>query len=106
MSYVTVAEVKTALVAGAIADERIQMAIDDAEDEALQFLNITGTSLAEVLGDALSDSEIDHGTFRSIRRAVILLVQIYIDPTKPDDMETIRKAAERLLFPYRENLGV
>lgn len=106
MSYVTVAEVKVALAAAAIPDDRIQMAIDDAEDEALQFLNITGTSLAEVLSDALSDSETDQGTFRSIRRAVILLVEGYIDPIKPEARDANRKAAERLLWPYREGLGV
>lgn len=102
MSFVSVAEVKTALAAAAIPDDRIQMAIDDAEDEALQFLNITGTSLEDVL----VSSESDGGSYKSIRRAVILLVEGYIDPIKPEARDANRKAAERLLWPYREGLGV
>jgi hypothetical protein len=102
VSFVSVEEVRIALVAAAISEDRIQMAIDDAEDEALQFLNITGTSLADVL----VGSESDGGNWKSIRRAVILLASIYIDPVKAGDIKTIRDAAERLLWPYRENLGV
>lgn len=107
MSFVTVSEVKAALVLS-LDEDRIQQAIDDAEDEALQFLNITGTSLEDVINDALSrsDSGRPQGNFRSVRRAVILLAEAYVDTLKPADRAANRKAAETLLWPYRENLGV
>lgn len=109
MSYVTLEEVKAALVID-VDDARIQMAIDDAEDEALRFLDMDGVTLAEALQEDISGSEVESdadnsGNQRSVRRAVILLVQTYIDPMTPMQNEYNRKAAQALLFPYRERLG-
>lgn len=107
MSFVTVDQVKAALVLD-LDNERIQLAIDDAEDEALQFLNRSGTSLEVVVAAASELSETGDGprNFRSVRRAVILLTENYLDDGVPAAKEWNRTQAERLLYPYREKLGV
>lgn len=109
MSYVSVEDVKVALVIS-LDDERIQMAIDDAEDEALMYLNFTGANLAEAIDAELQNTATypggDDGNFGSVRRAVILLCQCYVDDVTPADADMKRKAAERLMFPYRKGLGV
>lgn len=106
-SFVSVAEVKTALIID-VAEDRIQLAIDDAEDEALQYLNLDGGNLAEEIQQAqdLSDSGDGPRSYLAVRRAVILLVELYLDDKPPAAKIEQREAARRLLHPYRKAMGV
>lgn len=111
MSYVQLDEVRRALVIQ-LDDERIQEAIDDAEDEALNFLQFHGTDLATAITEqkATSDSFAptggDDGNFRAVRRGVILLVQTMVDPMTPADAATQRETAFNVMRPYRKHIGV
>lgn len=117
MSFVTVEEVKLALkVYLPDDDEQLQMLIDDAEDEALRFLNRTqpptlpvdyppeyDSSSSEFPEDIPSSSD---PYAKSFRRAVVMLVQASYDTANLDERAKLRKAAEVVLFPYRTNMGV
>lgn len=80
-------------------DALIQVLLDAAEDEALRFL---GTSefpyvMSEYASEAIAPS---------IYAAVFLLVRAKYDETDPAQIGNFRQAAETLLMPYRENLGL
>mgnify|MGYP000051886361 CR=1 FL=1 len=73
-------------------DDKLQLLLDAAEDEAAQFLNV----------DALDEwTELPYG----IVLGVLLLLQAnYQAP--PDDIPKLRSAAETKLMPYRIEMGV
>ena len=73
-------------------DDKLQLLLDAAEDEAAQFMNV----------DSLSDwTELPY----SIVLGVLMLLQANYQAT-PDDMPKLRSAAETKLMPYRVEMGV
>ena len=73
-------------------DDKLQLLLDGAEDEAAQFMNV----------DSLSDwTELPY----SIVLGVLMLLQANYQAT-PDDMPKLRSAAETKLMPYRVEMGV
>ena len=73
-------------------DDKLQLLLDGAEDEAARFLNVE--SLDEW-------TELPYG----IVLGVLLLLQAnYQAP--PDDIPKLRSAAETKLMPYRVEMGV
>ena len=117
MSAVTVTQVKRYLrVIRADDDTLLQELIDQAEDEALRFLNRTqaptlpldyppeyDSSSSELPEDVPSSED---PVAPSFVRAVSLLVQAAYESPSPDDAAKLRSAAEVVLFPYRTELGV
>ena len=104
MSTVSLADVKDFLnVTHALDDDKIQALIDSAEDEALKFMN--RTTFGELCE---TDSNFDSTTNEipmSVVTAVKLLVEAMYD-AKIDGAELYRKTAERLMMPYRCNMGM
>ena len=99
MSTATLTMVKADLrVTGTDDDVLIQLLIDAAEDECLQFL---GTS--ELPTDTASSNAPLKG---SVYAAVFLLVRAKYDMSSADEVNIIRQSAEMLLMPYRANLGL
>lgn len=111
MSIVTVAEVKAwCRVFHSADDALLQDLIDQAEDEALRFLNRTQAPTLPVDDPSESSSEqipsSDDPAAKSYNKAVCLLVQAAYEMPKPEDQAKMRMNAETVLFPYRRNLGV
>jgi hypothetical protein len=109
-SFVTLADVKVALVTNDIDDARVELAIDDAEDEVLMFLQLDGADLLTALEEQATTSDSfqpggDDGNFRAIRRAVILLVQTMVDPMPVEEIERLRRVAYEVMRPYRKRIG-
>lgn len=81
-------------------DDNLQLLLDGAEDEALQFLDI-GDDLSVLLG---SDGKLP----ASVTVAIFILLQASYQ-AGPGQMrheaEQLREIAEKKLFPYRKNLG-
>lgn len=99
MSTATLAMVKADLrETGTDNDTYIQLLIDAAEDECLQFLNIS--ELPTIIGSS------EPPLVGSVYAAVFLLVRAKYDSATPDEIQGIRKCAEMLLMPYRGNLGM
>lgn len=73
-------------------DDKLQMLLDAAEDEAAKFLNVDGLT---------EWSELPY----SIIIGVLLLLQSNYQAS-PDDMPKLRAAAEGKLIPYRVLMGV
>lgn len=80
-------------------DTLIQVLLDAAEDEALQFL---GTSELPYVMTQYSSETIAP----SVYAAVFLLVRAKYDETNPEQIGHFRRAAETLLMPYRESIGL
>lgn len=77
-------------------DESLQLLLDAAEDEALQFLDI---------GDDLGELQDDENKLpASVTLGILILLQASYQAS-PVDAEQLRKIAETKLFPYRKNLG-
>lgn len=77
-------------------DEGLQLLLDAAEDEALQFLDI---------GDDLGELQDDENKLpASVTLGILILLQASYQAS-PVDAEQLRKIAETKLFPYRKNLG-
>ena len=73
-------------------DDKLQMLLDAAEDEAAKFLNV----------DSLTEwSELPF----SVLIGTLLLLQANYQAS-PDDMPKLRSAAETKLMPYRVEMGV
>ena len=99
MSTATLTMIKADLrLTGSADDTYLQVLIDAAEDECMQFLGVselpteTGSSEPPLKG--------------SIYAAVFLLVRSKFDSATPDEIKGIRQCAEMLLMPYRDNLGM
>ena len=91
-------------------DDKIQILLDGAMDEALQFMD--RESFGEICPcDSESESESESpseygGTMPdSVRVAVLMLLQANYQ-SSPDDALQLRKVAEIKLMPYRCRLGV
>lgn len=77
-------------------DQSLQLLLDAAEDEALQFLDI---------GDDLGELQDDENKLpASVTLGILILLQASYQAS-PVDAEQLRKIAETKLFPYRKNLG-
>jgi len=104
MSYLSVSEVKDYLdVIHSSDDTKLQYLLDGAEKSALEFMN--RTSFAEICEE---DSNYDSDAALMpdpVRIAIYLMVQAFYHAT-PDDMPKLEKAAERLLMPFRCNMGI
>lgn len=111
MSTVTLEEVKRwCRVIHSADDDLLQDMIDQAEDEALRFLNRTQPPTLPLDYPSESSSEdvpsSEDPVVPSWNKAVCLLVQATYETLKPDDQAKLRSNAETVLFPYRVGLGV
>jgi hypothetical protein len=111
MSTVTVAEAKRWLrVIHSGDDTLIQELIDQAEDEALRFLNRTQAPTLPVDYPSDSSSEdvpsSEDPEARSYAKGVLILVQAAYEQPDPDKAARMRQNAEVVLMPYRRGLGV
>ncbi len=99
MSAVTLEQVKEDLRLTHDSDDALlQILIDAAEDEAMQFLGVS--ELPTVIGSS------EPPVKGSIYAAIFLSVKAKYEATSPDEIEKLRVCFETLLMPYRENLGV
>lgn len=97
MSLITLAQVKADLrVTHNEDDTLLQVLLDASEDEALRFLNASELPLNPDATDA---------PMPSIYAAVFLLVRAKYEAAEPGTIEGLRKCAETLLMPYREQMG-
>jgi hypothetical protein len=103
MNFITLAEAKDYLdVIHDADDSKLQMLLDAAHDEALQFMN------REDFGDVCecsSSSSSEPVMPASVRLGVLILLQASYQAS-PDDAEQLRHVAEVKLMPYRCGLGV
>ncbi len=83
-------------------DAKLQMLLDGAEREALDFMNRSEFGAEECSSEPPSDPEVMPG---SVRLGVLLLLQAVYQAT-PDDAAKLRAAAEVKLMPYRCYMGV
>jgi Phage gp6-like head-tail connector protein len=112
MSTVTLEQIKEYLpVIHNSDDAKLQLLIDGAEDEALQFLDRdtlprrNETAVDECDSnqpEPVSDSD---DLAPVVRMGIYLIVQGMYDGSNADEMTKIRKAAETKWFPYRNRLG-
>lgn len=99
MSIATLTMVKQDLrVTGTDDDTYIQLLIDAAEDECLQFLGVSELPTEETSSEPPLKG--------SVYAAVFLLVRAKYDLASADEIQSIRKCAEMLLMPYRDSLGM
>lgn len=113
MSYVKVDQVKAYLRVIHNADDALlQVLIDGAEDEALQFMDRAelprrgDTAVDECDSnqpEAISDSD---DLAPAVRMGIYLIIQAMYDGIGASDFEVIRKAAETKWMPYRNGLGI
>jgi len=84
-------------------DAKLQILLDAGEDEALRFMNRT------TFGGICEQSSVfdsDSATIPdSVVTAVYFLVSAMYD-AQPDHFELFRKAAERMMMPYRCDMGI
>lgn len=88
-------------------DDKLQLLLDAAEEEALQFMDrdsyafwsdsCCSSSSEEISSDAALPADVQLGI-------LILLEASY--QSSPDDAEQLRKVAETKLMPHRCRLGV
>lgn len=83
-------------------DAKLQMLLDGAEREALDFMNRSEFGAEECSSELPSEPEVMPG---SVRLGVLLLLQAVYQAT-PDDAAKLRAAAEVKLMPYRCYMGV
>lgn len=99
MSTATLSMVKADLrVTGTDDDTYIQLLIDAAEDECLQFLGVS--ELPTEVGSSEPPLK------GSVYAAVFLLVRAKYEMASAEEVNIIRQSAEMLLMPYRANLGM
>jgi hypothetical protein len=100
MSTITLEEAKSFLdVIHSADDDKIQLLLDAAEDEARAFLN------REDLEEWNSNISSTDPVPGSVKIGVLLLLQSNYQAT-PDEAEQLRKVAEMKLQPYRIELGI
>jgi len=109
MSVVPLATAKSYLdVIHSADDVKLQMLLDGAEDEAVQYMNrgLLEPVPAEVLVDgALVPAPPLEKPLDSMVLGIMLLLQAAYQAT-PDDAEKLRRAAEVKLTPHRIGWGV
>ena len=102
MSVISLSVAKTYLdVIHSSDDVKLQMLLDGAEDDAIQFMN--RTDLTEWDSDLIINS--DYLMPMGVVVAVMLLLQANYQAST-DDIDKLRKAAETKLTPFRLNMGV
>lgn len=83
-------------------DSKLQLLLDSAEDEALQFLdrdNLTDWD------SCCSEPSSETAMPASVQLGILILLQGAYQAS-PQDQEQLRKVAETKLMPYRCRLGV
>lgn len=115
MSVVGLEQVKAFLdVTFSSDDEKIQMLIDAAEDEAAKYLDRGGKlpragepcpneCESESTLNPVSDS---NDIAPSVRNGIFLLVQSMYDQPAPEEMDRTRQLAFAVMRPYRCGMGV
>ncbi|HBO7072950.1 TPA: phage gp6-like head-tail connector protein [Pseudomonas aeruginosa] len=86
-------------------DTKLQLLLDGAEDEACQFMwrqSLDGLCNCDDCSEVVSS---DPQLPPSVVVGVLLLLQASYQAA-PDEIETLRKASEVKLMPYRCGLGV
>lgn len=109
MSSVDLATVKAWLRVIHTADDvLIQNLIDQAEDEALRFLDRSYPPTLPVDYPSESEDVPSSGdpSAASWEKAICILVQQAYEQTDPDKANRMRLNVETVLFPYRRLLGV
>jgi hypothetical protein len=113
MSIVKVEQIKAYLgVIHNSDDAKLQVLIDGAEDEALQFLDRDELPRARATAVDECDSNQPEPVSDSddlapvVRMGIYLIVQAMYDGATADEMNKVRMAAEVKWFPYRQRLGV
>ena len=102
MSVISLSVAKTYLdVIHSSDDVKLQMLLDGAEDEAIQFMN--RTDLTEWDSALIINS--DYFMPMGVVVAVMLLLQANYQAST-DDIDKLREAAETKLTPFRLNMGV
>lgn len=87
-------------------DARLQLLLDAAEDEALQFLDRANlTDWRECCSEAVSEPVSEKPMPASVKLGILTFLQAAYEAS-PADQHELRKVGERLLMPYRCNLGV
>lgn len=112
MSYVKIEQIKAYLdIIHNSDDTKLQLLIDGAEDEALQYLDRPGLprrneSVVDECDsnqpDPVSDSD---DLAPVIRMGIYLIVQAMYEGKDAAEIEACRKAAEVKWHPYRNQLG-
>jgi hypothetical protein len=110
VSVIALADVKAALrVIHSADDALLQNLLDSAEDEALRFLNRDQLPTLPLDYPEESSSEdipsSEDPIAPSVFTAVVILVKIDYEAA-PGDIETLRRAAEVKLQPYRTQMGI
>lgn len=110
MSVIALADVKAALrVIHSADDALLQNLLDSAEDEALRFLNRDQLPTLPLDYPEESSSEdipsSEDPIAPSVFTAVVILVKIDYEAA-PGEIETLRRAAEVKLQPYRTQMGI
>lgn len=82
-------------------DAKLQMLLDGAEDEAMQFMN--RTDLTEWDSDLVIASE--YSMPPGVMVGIVLLLQASYQ-AGIDEIEPLRKAAETKLMPFRISMGI
>jgi len=100
MSVITLSEAKSFLdVIHSADDEKLQLLIEAAEDEAKQYLNRNN------LDEWDSNNQGIDLVPGSVLLGILLLLQSNYQAT-PEEMQELRKVAEIKLTPYRLEMGV
>lgn len=110
MSVISLATVKAYIrVTQSSDDGLLQMLLDGAETEALRYMNRTELPGATYTLPEDSSSEPDITTEPEVAAdvvvAVAMLTRLQYDSLDPDDAAKWRNVAERLLQPYRTEMG-
>lgn len=115
MSDLTLNDVKKYLdVIHNADDDKLQLLLDAAEDEAMQFMdrdNLTdwggccGEPISELASETPSEAVSEIPMPGSVRLGILILVQAAYQ-SSPVEQEQLRNVAEKKLFPYRCRLGV
>lgn len=102
MSIISIDIAKTYLdVIHSADDEKLQMLLDGAEDEATQFMN--RDNLTEWDSDMVIAS--DYSMPPGVMVGIVLLLQASYQ-AGVDEIDKLRKAAETKLTPFRLHMGV
>lgn len=119
MSDITLSVVKKYLdVIHDADDDKLQMLLDAAEDEALQFMdrpNLTDwrtcaeIRCSEPVSESVSEAASEISMPASVRLGILILVQAAYQAAPGQlrhEAEQLRDIAEKKLYPYRCGLGV
>jgi hypothetical protein len=114
MSTVTIAEAKAYLRVKHDSDDALlQMLLDSAEDECLQYLDRPALPKRGdvVVDECDTNAPIDPASDSddiapTVREGILMIVQAGYEAASVDDLGAVRRAATVKWHPYRNNLGV